>query len=394
VPGSRVRDGWWWEALPALAVTVLFWASLFVYAPVLPGYVAARGAPLGTVGLVVGAYGISQFLLRIPLGIAADRWVSRRRVVLGGLVAAGLGALLLALGETPGVLVLGRALAGAGAACWVALLVVTVGAFPGARLTDALSVITVVATVAEAGAVLAGGALAEWLGWTAPFYAAALLAGLGLLPAASLAEARPDGRGRPSGADLRRAATRPRLLIVSATTALVTFTVYTTTYGFVPVFAPRLGATPLDVGILATLAQLGFTGGALLAGLAGRRAPAPALLVLGSAVVAGSAAAVPAVPGLLALHATQLAGGIGRGLVNTVAAALALADVPEAERATSMGVYQATWALGIVAGPPLAGWVASEQGLAAAFLTGAAASAAAAGLAGWLWALGGRGAGA
>jgi MFS family permease len=45
-----------------------------------------------------------------------------------------------------------------------------------------------------------------------------------------------------------------------------------------------------------------------------------------------------------------------------------------------MGVYQATWAGGIVLGPPLAGWMADAHGLPAAFLTAAAASAIAAGL--------------
>jgi len=66
--------------------------------------------------------------------------------------------------------------------------------------------------------------------------------------------------------------------------------------------------------------------------------------------------------------------------VNPVAATLAIAAVPDEERTTAMGVYQATWAAGIVVGPPLAGWVAGAWGLPAAFLVAALASALAAAL--------------
>jgi hypothetical protein len=50
-----------------------------------------------------------------------------RAFVAGGLVASAAGALLLALAPSPALLVVGRALSGGAAACWVALLVLAVG---------------------------------------------------------------------------------------------------------------------------------------------------------------------------------------------------------------------------------------------------------------------------
>jgi MFS family permease len=360
-------------------VTVLFWASLFVYAPILPGYAVSRGASLTMVGVVVGAYGVTQLVLRLPIGVAADRWDARRAFVVGGLLASASGALLLALAPGPALLVVGRALAGAAAACWVALLVVAVGTFPEHRLPEAMSALTVAGTVAEAAAVLAGGILADTAGWRAPFLVAAALAGLGLVPAARLT-APVRATGVASWSRIARVGADPRLLRIASVTALVTFAVYATTYGFVPVVARDLGAGQTDVGVLAMLAQGGFAAGALVAGWAARRVPAPRLLGLGAGLVAASAAAVPLLPGLAALDGAQLVGGFGRGLVNPVAAALAITGLPDEERTTAMGVYQATWAGGIVLGPPLAGWLADGYGLAAAFVAAAAAAAAAAGL--------------
>jgi predicted MFS family arabinose efflux permease len=349
-------------------VTAFFWASLFLYAPVLPGYAARRGASLTMVGMVVGAYGVTQLALRLPIGIAADRWNARRAFVAGGLLASAAGALCLALAPSPAFLVLGRALAGAAAACWVVLVVVAIAALPGYRLSEAMSAVTVAGTVAEAAAVLAGGILADLAGWTAPFYAAAALAVLGLAPATRLAGGG-GGREPATWPRIARAASRPHLLLVASVTTLVTFAAYVTTYTFVPVVARDLGARQADIGLLTMLAQGGFAAGSLAAGRASRHVAGPRLLMVGAALVAASAAVTPWLRALVALDAAQLLGGLGRGLVNPVAATLAIAGVPDEERTTAMGVYQATWAGGIVLGPPLAGWLADRFGLPAAFLT-------------------------
>src|SRR5207247_5145687 len=180
---------------------------------------------------------ISQCLLRVPIGIAADRWRCRRAFVLGGLGASAAGALMLAVGTATWMFLVGRALTGVAAACWVALLVLAVGAYPPRALVRAMTTITVVGTVAEATAVFAGGVLADAVGWTAPFYIAALLAGVAVIPAIRLPDRQAPGAEPASWGRMARAAMRPRVLVVSGVTGLVTLTVYVTTYGFVPVFA-------------------------------------------------------------------------------------------------------------------------------------------------------------
>ena len=50
-------------------ITVIYWFSLYVYMPILTPYVEGLGASLSMVGLVVGSYGFTQMLIRIPLGI-------------------------------------------------------------------------------------------------------------------------------------------------------------------------------------------------------------------------------------------------------------------------------------------------------------------------------------
>jgi MFS family permease len=66
------------------------------------------------VGLAMGIYGLTQALLQIPLGMAADVW-GRKRVMVLGLIVFALGSWMAAWAPSLSWLVAGRALQGAGA---------------------------------------------------------------------------------------------------------------------------------------------------------------------------------------------------------------------------------------------------------------------------------------
>ena len=77
------------RAGPAFLVsTALYWMSLYLYLPVLAPYVEFKGGGLGIVGVVVSAYGLAQLLLRLPLGVASDRFGRRKPFLALGFVAS------------------------------------------------------------------------------------------------------------------------------------------------------------------------------------------------------------------------------------------------------------------------------------------------------------------
>ena len=98
----------------------------------------------------------------------------------------------------------------------------------------------------------------------------------------------------------------------------------------------------------------------------------PALtVVIGALLLGGTMAFVPAMHTLTALTALMLINGVGRGLLQTVLMSLCVQSMPQALRATAMGVYQATYALGMFAGPLVTGVLADIMGLAPAFYVAA-----------------------
>jgi len=89
--------------------------GLFTLLPVLSLYAASlESATPILIGLAVGAYGLTQAGLQIPLGALSDR-IGRVPVIIGGLAIFALGSVLAAYSDTIHGVIAGRLLQGAGA---------------------------------------------------------------------------------------------------------------------------------------------------------------------------------------------------------------------------------------------------------------------------------------
>ncbi|MBP6723554.1 MAG: MFS transporter, partial [Halioglobus sp.] len=89
--------------------------GLFMVVPILSLYATdLPGATPGLIGLAMGAYGLTQALLQIPLGWLSDR-VGRKPVIIGGLLMFALGSVLAATADSLWGIIIGRAIQGSGA---------------------------------------------------------------------------------------------------------------------------------------------------------------------------------------------------------------------------------------------------------------------------------------
>lgn len=96
-------------------IAILRMFGLFALLPVLSLHAAGlAGATPLLIGLAVGAYGLTQAGLQIPLGALSDR-VGRIPVIVGGLIIFAVGSIVAALGDTIWAVIIGRLLQGAGA---------------------------------------------------------------------------------------------------------------------------------------------------------------------------------------------------------------------------------------------------------------------------------------
>ncbi len=103
-------------AVSLAAIFGLRMLGMFLILPVFALY--AKDLPGGEdhtlVGLALGVYGLTQALLMIPFGMASDRY-GRKPVIVAGLVIFAAGSFLAAWADSLSMIILGRALQGAGA---------------------------------------------------------------------------------------------------------------------------------------------------------------------------------------------------------------------------------------------------------------------------------------
>ncbi len=103
-------------SLSLASVFALRMLGLFLVLPVF--MLEARHYPGGDdpalIGMAMGAYGLTQALMQMPLGLASDRF-GRKRVIVLGLCLFALGSLVAAFATSVHWLLVGRALQGTGA---------------------------------------------------------------------------------------------------------------------------------------------------------------------------------------------------------------------------------------------------------------------------------------
>jgi MFS family permease len=119
-PGERASTNTWLpaerRAVGVIAlIGVLRMFGLFALLPVLALHAATlEGATPLLIGMAVGAYGLTQAGLQIPLGALSDR-IGRLPVIVGGLAVFAAGSVLAAYSDTVWGVIAGRLLQGAGA---------------------------------------------------------------------------------------------------------------------------------------------------------------------------------------------------------------------------------------------------------------------------------------
>ena len=103
-------------ALGLAAIFALRMLGLFIILPVFA--VAARnltgGQDIASVGLALGAYGLTQACLQLPLGLAADHW-GRKPVIAFGLTLFVVGSGVCAMADSIEAMTWGRMIQGSGA---------------------------------------------------------------------------------------------------------------------------------------------------------------------------------------------------------------------------------------------------------------------------------------
>jgi MFS family permease len=153
--------------------------GLFMIYPVFAVFARQlAGATPYTIGLALGIYGLSQGLLQMPFGLLSDR-VGRKVMIVFGLVLFGIGSAVAASAGSIEGMIWGRLLQGAGAVGSVVLALVADLTAEENR-TQAMALVGMTIGFSFLVAIVAGPAVAGWIGVGGIFWLMAALALVGI----------------------------------------------------------------------------------------------------------------------------------------------------------------------------------------------------------------------
>lgn len=329
----------------------VFFGAFHVIVPVLPLYIEAIGGSATEIGLVIGSFTISSFLIRLLVGPRLDAR-GRRGVLLGGMVSFAVGMALLIPANSVVAVFLVRIFQGIGwGATNTALNTLIADMAPANRRGEAIGVFGAVLNVAMAIGPAVGLALTVTTGFLGVFVIATGLSIVAFLASLPVVETRKQTRGTaglPEVTGLDRYFNR-EVLQPSVTMFLVALT-FGAMMPFLPVYA---GAETIGifyvVYAVTLLASRPVTG--RMSDVFGRKVVlAPSIGVAAVGVFALSLSSE-----LPAVLATAVLYGIGFGAVFPTLSALTVDLCAVNRRGTAMATLTAAFDMGVAVGSMLFG---------------------------------------
>lgn len=352
------------------AVFALRMLGLFLVLPVfmLEAHHYRGGSNPALIGLAMGIYGLTQAVLQAPLGLASDR-IGRKKVIVLGLIVFAVGSLVAASASSVHVLIVGRAIQGAGAIS-AAVTALLADLTRDQVRTKGMALVGVSIGFTFALSLMIAPPLAGWIGLSGLFVLTALLAVGGI--AAVLIWTPPEParhadvpRGRISEVWRHPALWRLHLGV------LVLHSVQMSMWVVVPGLLLAAGMpqpAQWHVYLPAVLASFVLLGGLFSAERHGHLLAvwrgAIALLAL---VQLAFLLAAPRAPGVWTVGVILVFFFLAFNILEASQPSLVSQLAPGHSRGAALGVYNTMQSIGLFVGGALGGWAFKEAGAAGVF---------------------------
>jgi MFS family permease len=350
-------------------ITALFWFAQYIYIPFLTPYLLALSLTATVVGLIVGAYGVTQLVLRIPLGITVDIVRNHKLFIVIGTLLAGTSSLGMIISPSPVLLFIANALSGAASSTWISFTVLYASYYEKSEGAKAIGRINVFTNAGRFAAFIAGGILFERIGIRGLFVASFVSGIIGCILALFIKREREPAPVNISIGGLVRVMKERRLLFFSMMCAVTYLVLFGTVYSFTTSTAKNLGATGLELALFAVLFSAAAMMGSYFVGTRiANRIGEKYVLLLGFLLLGVYCVGISFSYSVIPFFPLHVIAGLASGVLVPSLMAHAIRYVDSDRKSTAMGFYQSMYCFGITLGPVLMGFLVDHVSTRASFV--------------------------
>lgn len=352
-----------------------FWFSIYIYVPDFGIYLNKVGLSLSAVGVILGSYGISQILLRLPLGLFANFLRGRQKLFLAlGFLMAFISGLLFVSFHSFWAVLIARLLAGITASMWVTATILYSRYFPEERASQAMSLLQFLTVFAQFISMMLCSLLIHEFGWHFPFWVGTIASLVGFLMVFILKEIDEDEvenqhvKGHSVGSIFLQTLKIGSLNYVTLVSFFCNAILFITIFGFSPIYAEKQGITGTALDWLIAAFFVPHTLSSLFLSFYPFGQRISLGLLIGSTFgLIPLLFAVPFAHTLLMLALLHFGIGLLLGFCFPILLGQVVKVTPPGIKMAGMGYYQSLYAGGIFLGPLVAGKVAQWVGMTSVF---------------------------
>jgi len=353
---------------------VLFWFAQYAHISFQTVFLTGIQVSAGFIGLILGAYGVSQMLLRLPVGVMADLGGNHRLFIQLGMIASMVAGLLRMFVQNHFGFLFANILSGVASAMWISFLVYYTSFFNSENQRMATTKVF----------------LGNTMGIGLAFVSSALLyprfqdSGVGMMVVAStgmlagligiiitVGLKKPEKKEVLPRVSFLLTVLKNKKLLFFSLLALVLLGVQSTTvFSFTTQIVEDRGGSPTIVG----LSTIAFMASSVCFARIGSTQPfikrfskqslVPAIFFLYTAYVI----MVSHVNSIVAILCLQIIPGIAFGILLGILTTEAMSEVPQEKKSTAMGAYQSIYAIGMTMLPAMSGRIAEFHSIGRAFI--------------------------
>lgn len=357
------------------AVVILFWFAQYVYIPYQTPYLLSRQVSEAFLGSILGAYGITQMLMRIPIGVMADSVGRHKMFILSGALAAGTASLLRFLFPGGAGFLAANLLSGIASSTWISFMVLYTGSFSEEDQQKATGRIVLCNNVGILLGFLLSSLTYRHFGMKFLCFLSILAGGAAALLAIRLHEGQGKGTLTLSSFRSLKVCFQKRLILFSLLALIQQGIQMSTAMSFTAQILKERGGSDFLVGLssiiymVSAVSTSAFSSSKRAVRVGARIWVPLVFLMLGLYCIL-----IPRTAFLPLLLVWQVLPGMATGILFSNLTTEAMKGIPKSVKSTAMGFYQAVYALGMTLFPIFTGNLISGHSyrLAYTLLAGAA----------------------
>lgn len=351
-------------------IVAFFWYAQYVYMPFQTPYLTAQGVSASFVGVIVGAYGVSQMILRFPIGMLADTVNQHKLFIFLGCFASGAASLLRIIFDNGAGFLAANIFSGFAASVWISMMVLYLSFYDEKDQQKATGKILVFNNIGNLAAFATGMITYEYIGmkWMCVF--SIIAAFTGAVCALFLKKNSSGGMAASCRPVSILSVLKRKNLIVFSLLAIIPEGIHmTTTMSFTNQILRDMGGSSAIIGfssVIYMISAICFSGFVSTKVFAKRK--------VSFWVAAGFAAAgaycllVPFSTAFWQILLLQILPGISIGMLLSCLTSEAMAGADKSRKSTAMGFFQAVYSVGLTVFPIFTGSIVEHASMKTGYM--------------------------